>query len=77
MTRSPLKYIVAYERHPIFTTIWVEVLECGHKQAVKTDIYGETNAVRRRCRKCRDLQLSEATETSSNQAARKEEPEHK
>ena len=29
-----------------------ELLECGHKVRVKQDIYGETNATRRRCRQC-------------------------
>lgn len=30
-----------------------ELLECGHAILPKHDIYGETNATRRRCRKCR------------------------
>lgn len=29
-----------------------ELLECGHRQPEKSDIYGPTNADRRRCRKC-------------------------
>lgn len=29
-----------------------ELLECGHSQSPKSDIYGETNAARRRCLKC-------------------------
>ena len=29
-----------------------EILECGHEQRQKTDIYGPTNAYARRCRKC-------------------------
>jgi len=33
----------------------VEILECGHTQPPITDFYGETNAVRRRCRKCPDI----------------------
>jgi hypothetical protein len=33
---------------------WREVLECGHDQPPVCDLIGETNAVRRRCRKCRD-----------------------
>jgi hypothetical protein len=31
-----------------------EVLECGHAAHIKSDFMGETNAYRRRCRKCRD-----------------------
>lgn len=30
-----------------------ERLECGHLINIKQDIYGETNAYRRRCRDCR------------------------
>ena len=29
-----------------------ELLECGHTQGIKQDIYGPTNAYRRRCRQC-------------------------
>ncbi len=32
-----------------------EVLLCGHIVRVVEDIYGETNAYRRRCRKCGNL----------------------
>lgn len=32
---------------------WREVLECGHDQAPVQDLVGETNAVRRRCSKCK------------------------
>jgi hypothetical protein len=32
---------------------WEEVLECGHAQHPVHDLIGETNAVRRRCRKCK------------------------
>ena len=31
-----------------------EVYECGHAYPQKSDIYGPTNAYRRRCRGCRD-----------------------
>lgn len=31
-----------------------EVYECGHKAVRKSDIYGPTNAARRRCHQCRD-----------------------
>jgi hypothetical protein len=30
----------------------LEVLECGHTQQVKTDLYGEYRTSRRRCAKC-------------------------
>ena len=29
-----------------------EILECGHKVTIRKDIYGETNAYRRLCKKC-------------------------
>lgn len=34
------------------TEIPYELLECGHIQLPRSDIYGETNAARRRCRFC-------------------------
>lgn len=33
-------------------SVRVEVLECGHEQRPRQDCFGETNAIRRRCRKC-------------------------
>jgi hypothetical protein len=47
---GPLKKIVG--------TCWVggarmEALECGHLQMPKRDLMGETNAVRRRCCRCK------------------------
>jgi hypothetical protein len=41
-------------------TILYDVLECGHIQPVVKDIYGETNAYRRRCRKCPKQQPPQA-----------------
>jgi hypothetical protein len=35
-------------------TLGFEVYECGHVDLPKQDIYGDTFAVRRRCRFCRD-----------------------
>jgi hypothetical protein len=35
-----------------YATILYEHLECGHYQPPVSDIYGETNAYRRRCRQC-------------------------
>ena len=32
---------------------WEEVLECGHSQPPVCDLIGETNAVRRRCWRCK------------------------
>lgn len=32
--------------------VWYELLECGHLIRTPTDIFGETYAERRRCRKC-------------------------
>lgn len=48
--KYPLKKIIS-EEVSSFGTI-VETLECGHKQNKLTDIYGPTNAYRRRCRRC-------------------------
>lgn len=36
-----------------------ETLECGHTVRRKNDIYGPTNAYRRRCRHCRDASGTE------------------
>lgn len=50
MTRDPLRKIVSEYTDHLNRTI--EVLECGHEQARKSDMYGLTNAYRRRCHKC-------------------------
>ena len=47
---APLRTIVD-ERNDEHGRI-IEVLECGHEQPQKQDIYGPTNASRRRCRRC-------------------------
>jgi len=47
---APLRKIVDWHLDDLGRRI--EVLECGHEQAQKQDIYGATNAERRRCRKC-------------------------
>ncbi len=55
---GPLRRVIGYEKRAIEGTdimIGVEILECGHRVCIKTDIYGETNAYRRRCRYCRDI----------------------
>lgn len=62
---APLRKIVGREKRRIGTT-WVglpieierEVLECGHKVEPRKDIYGETNAYRRRCGWCLRQQMS-------------------
>ncbi len=49
-TKYRLRKIVRY-----YTNYWgtiIEVLECGHEQAERQDIYGATNAYRRKCRNC-------------------------
>ncbi len=48
----PLRRVVGHAPHPEYPSVLQEVLECGHQQNPRTDIYGETNAARRRCRKC-------------------------
>lgn len=50
--RAPLRKTVGYERHDRYPEVVLEVLECGHRQHPRTDMIGETNAVRRRCQKC-------------------------
>ena len=49
---GPLRRVVAEgaNEHGVPT----ETLECGHTIRRKSDIYGPTNAYRRRCRHCRD-----------------------
>ena len=52
---APLRKIVEFTWEaltPGGTEIRKEKLECGHTQAIKSDIYGQTHPVRRRCRKC-------------------------
>lgn len=58
INRDPLRKIVGHEDG-------FEVLECGHRQRPKTDFVGETNAQRRRCRKCRRLADGESHAESS------------
>jgi transcription elongation factor Elf1 len=48
--RYPLRKIVKTRRDE--HGLVVEVLECGHEQRPVQDFIGETNAARRRCRKC-------------------------
>ncbi len=53
----PLRRIVGWVKASLVTTLAhatsiYEVYECGHACPTKKDIYGETNAVRRRCGKC-------------------------
>lgn len=56
---GPLRRVIAEgaNEHGVAT----ETLECGHTIRRKSDIYGPTNAYRRRCRYCRDAR---AVETS-------------
>lgn len=49
LLNKPLRRIVGYHRG-------LEMLECGHEQLEVSDIIGPTNATRRRCRKCPDLE---------------------
>ena len=52
---APLRRIIG-TRDVVFPdsgrTVPVEVLECGHEQATKQDLYGDTHPARRRCRRC-------------------------
>jgi hypothetical protein len=55
---APLRKIVSYEDVDVSLTpgsrmvLQHEKLECGHTQLPLHDIFGETNADRRRCVKC-------------------------
>lgn len=48
--RDPLRKIVGRDENE--HGVPLEVLECGHKQPVRNDMIGPTNAYRRRCRRC-------------------------
>lgn len=52
----PLRKIIEVVRIPGEKFGWPDVfkerLECGHIVRIKQDIYGPTNAYRRRCREC-------------------------
>lgn len=52
---GPLRRVVSEgaTEHGVAT----ETLECGHTIRRKTDIYGPTNAYRRRCHYCRDARV--------------------
>lgn len=54
---GPLRKIVDRVPHTIAPGVEVlyERLECGHEQRVVQDIYGDTFAVRRRCRQCQKM----------------------
>lgn len=49
--KGPLRKIVG--RRHVVGDLWYEILECGHEQRPVRDLMGETNAVRRRCARCR------------------------
>lgn len=50
---QPLRLVIGFRRNPTFPELLQEVYECGHARSPKQDAYGETNALRRRCGKCR------------------------
>jgi hypothetical protein len=50
--KHPLRKVIARIQHPEIPSSMVELYECGHYRFPKQDIYGETNANRRRCHKC-------------------------
>jgi hypothetical protein len=60
--KGPLRRVLGTFSLPVGITTGIkstvetgqEVYECGHVALPKSDIYGETNAVKRRCRFCRD-----------------------
>lgn len=50
---APLRRIVDVKGHPSIPGVLIEVYECGHERRQKTDMFGPTNAYRRRCRACK------------------------
>ncbi len=58
--KAPLRKIIATDILPVgvgtiyeaSVSILQEVYECGHVSLPKEDIYGRTNAVKRRCMDC-------------------------
>lgn len=64
---GPLRKIVGYVKesighHDTLGEMFIdrEELECGHIIPIKQDMFGETNATRRRCRKCGEGKESDA-----------------
>ena len=58
---GPLRKIVGHVQIQFLgVMVWREQLECGHLVVERQDIYGPTNASRRRCRKCQQEQLQES-----------------
>ena len=52
IVREYLKVISDGSIDSIIALRSIEVLECGHEQHPKIDIYGNVNAYARRCRQC-------------------------
>src|SRR5262245_51688977 len=55
--RGPLRKVVGYQNETKWTgekaiALMYEILECGHHQRPVRDLYGETQAARRRCQQC-------------------------
>lgn len=48
----PLRRVIGSTQHPMFKSVFLDLLECGHSLAQRHDIYGLTNPTRRRCRHC-------------------------
>ena len=66
-TTRPLRRVSYTKPNPAGRSLpHIEVLECGHEQPQKTDIYGPTNAYARRCRSCvrGNLPATESKEVS-------------
>lgn len=51
--KYPLRKVVEQFRNK--HGAWMERLECGHEVHEREDIYGPTNAYRRRCSKCGEM----------------------
>lgn len=63
MAKYPLRKVISTYNDGIRM---VELLECGHVIAQKQDMYGHTNAYRRRCWKCKNNIPSEKTNAIEN-----------
>lgn len=54
--KMPLRKVVDYGKTDL--GLPTETLECGHVIRTPQDVYGYTNAARRRCRQCAEKRMS-------------------
>lgn len=54
----PLRRVVKVDYPDDHPFVLYEYLECGHYQLPRSDMFGQTNANRRRCRRCHAERLT-------------------